>query len=218
MPAQEQPEAQTIKSPSKKAEMTNSFIERVKAWFSKDKSFTDWMMAACTLVLAIVAVEQAFILNNQLVEMRDDKRALVGFNGVENTPTVLKGQFGEVVVKVRNFGKTPAIKLRSIITGELKNRGEMPDFQYPKFNKEEQSSAVLEPEAPYEIYTKSEQSWNPADLGQLVSGDKVLYIYADIDYEDVFKKAHHTKFCFFILPHTPNLDRTQMCHDYNSAD
>jgi hypothetical protein len=118
LPAQEQPEAQTIKSPSKKAEMTNSFIERVKAWFSKDKSFTDWMMAACTLVLAIVAVEQAFILNNQLVEMRDDKRALVGFNGVENTPTVLKGQFGEVVVISTKFWQDTSNQVEKHHNGE----------------------------------------------------------------------------------------------------
>jgi hypothetical protein len=52
-------------------------------------------------------------------------------------------------------------------------------------------------------------------IDKLTSGKRILYVFGEVCYKDIFHHPHHTTFCESI---SPDLKTFQNCQTYNEAD
>jgi hypothetical protein len=99
--------------------------------------------------------------------------------------TVLRAE-----VEFRNSGRTPAHKFRYAIIGGISPPNEMPKFVYPKFGPHRQPIA---PNAywsiGYELHDLTE-----ADIQDIITDRKLVYIWGHAEYHDIFGKLQTIKF------------------------
>ena len=64
---------------------------RFKEWTKKDKTFTDWCVAAFTAVLAVAAIYQFIVMGGQLDTMRKDQRPWMDLTFTTNSNALQVG-------------------------------------------------------------------------------------------------------------------------------
>ena len=153
---------------------------------------------------------------------RRDQRAWVGMTEVtpewrdaEGKPLFIKeGARYHVGVTIVNSGRTPALKVRS--------RMRLMSFPDNKFVADYQnvnervSIGVLPPQGKFTLTSlPSYRIINASDITSLKNGSVILYLYGEIEYEDIFRIPHRTTYCSFLAP---TLDNFLVHSTYNDAN
>lgn len=147
-------------------------------------------------VLAIY-IFQAYIMQNTLNEtsenFRLDQRAWVGFVEVVPLFASNSGDESHFFTKLRNSGKTPAIKVITQVFVQDRPAGATPDLSYPR--PVNASAGIVVPNGEIVLHTK-----RGITVSDINNGKLQLFHYGSVWYCDVFKKEHRTDFCSVFLP------------------
>jgi hypothetical protein len=221
---------------------------RFKWWMKKEKTFTDWCVAAFTFVLAAAAIYQFIVMNGQLyqlevsnemgrITMKSVQRAFVTFSTkVEMATTVENGKVisWSPEIPITNSGDTEAkglLERANIYVSEK----EMPkDFAFPDTGEPQQGVLVPRDSVPYEA------PGIPITAIQSIQKGGHVYVYGWAKYWDVFQvvgkprpdwpemKKHITKFCYELSLNSTNGDvtspkynppsRMKLCPLHNCTD
>jgi hypothetical protein len=183
--------------------------------------------AGSTRILAEAAIKQATAADNiasaakRSVEVTQDniildQRARVGASGTiyRNFSAGSQGTFGFVVV---NSGRTPALGVQSSTATRAFPRGSKFSPIYAEPLSKQESKGVFHPGVPFEITTKSPgtRGFTQAEIDNFKRGEIVMYLYAEITYQDIFKRSHYTRLCVFM---EQDLLTTKGCDTYNDAN
>ena len=190
-------------------------------------------------------------LNDTIKNFRVEHRAWVGtmqavgavyMEGGKNR-YVKAGQPPKCGVLIINSGKTPARKLRGVVSLLTLKDGEelTPKFEIDKDSAIPHSNLVMQPGTQLmllsslnSLYVKlpdvlvetsddsmvstgdvSVKPFSKADIDDLANGKKVLYMFGFITYEDIFNQSHWTKFCMYL---SADLATFTGCSKYNETD
>lgn len=153
---------------------------------------------------------------------RKDQRAWVGqieilpaWRDEANNPLYIKeGSKLWADVIILNSGKSPAlnVKSRMRIMAFPANHDFVPDYRDLRGN----SIGVLQPQM--KLIAKSLPSYrsvNDSDITSLKNRTMILYLYGEIQYEDIFRTSHKTTYCYVLAP---NLNSFVLHSEYNSAN
>ncbi len=192
-----------------------TFRERLEA-----SSFTDWLLAAFTAVLAAFAILQFVIIDGQLDVMRKDQRGWLNvraeFNP-EHSPTVTG------TLKVTNSGKTPILHVEVNALIEV-----VPNGQEPHFNGVGDVShlmittGALSPNIPTDWPITRRQAGQDypltdEEIAALKEGRAWIALHGRATYQDVFEVQHWTQFCFW-RSYADTKYASLSCPEYNNID
>jgi hypothetical protein len=117
----------------------------------------------------------------------------------------------EVRFAISNFGQTPALKIRSkglvrVCTHPLPAEFVFPIPSLPPPKEDlAGSSSVLFPQAPFSIVVGPDLPTSNEEIEAAIVGvEKRIYIFARVEYEDIFEKSHLTTICVSVVG-GPNL-------------
>jgi len=189
-------------------------------------------------------------LNDTIKNFRVEHRAWVGtmqavtaayMEGGKNR-YVKEGQPAKCGVIIINSGKTPARKLRGVVSLLTLKAGEELN---PKFEIDNttipHSNVVMQPGTQLMLLSslnslsiklpgilvetsdasmvgtgdESVKPFSKADIDDLANGKKVLYMFGLITYDDIFNQSHWTKFCMYL---SADLSTFTGCSKYNETD
>jgi hypothetical protein len=120
-------------------------------------------------------------------------RAYVSVANAKATPD---GDFFVYAIEVKNFGQTPAYKVRLRYMIELREFPTNRPFVVP--DNPQVSVAVLPPTAPIHDAFRPPQILGPNQRQRLNDGAAAIYIYGLITYEDIFEEPRETVFRYMI--------------------
>ncbi len=205
-----------------------SRIERIKAWCSRDKSFTDWTIAGFTAVLGILAIIQGVILHNQLREMRNDERAWINIQ--TGMGPIAEGKPLTAFIHMTNTGKTPAKKVLARVAILKLGNGETIDYTNYKPTDPFFQTAIglLFPNAPYGDFTatkltmeKQDQRDPPLlshlDQEDLSTGKAYLVVFGMVTFFDINDNPNWVHFCSWRAQATGNYQAYD-CTKFNDID
>lgn len=124
---------------------------------------------------------------------------------------IKKGLSARFEIIIVNSGKSPAREVKAD-----KNCFLLPlkDQLVPKYTHPKISVGVLQPNMSYRLITTI-SPLPTSDIDSIKNGDKILYVFGKITYEDIFRIPHWTTFCMKLIP---SLDNFSACDTYNDAD
>jgi hypothetical protein len=202
-------------------------LTRLGEWANREKTFTDWCMAAFTLVLAAFAIFQFFILRGQLDTMKKDQRPWVKVS-FEPAPIQPLAPIGGTVRLVNN-GKTPARNVWFEAEVVRVQNGEQPTFDYPKpyarvypgiFFPSDPENGI--PVSRLRSAADKSTVLDPLTQSEVDDFNKLavfFVVYGTVHYTDFFNSDHWTKFCWPIYAaHTSGTLTFKACTDYGDID
>lgn len=163
-------------------------------------------------------------LDASIDNFRLDQRAWVSVSEISPAPYVegnikvymKDGQKfkGEVVIK--NTGKTPAFKVRTLVTLHYQKAGEKIIIDKKKLAPLSTSNRIMHPGMIGFLQTSELDGLpNKADIENVVNRKFFVYITTFITYEDVFKRPHFTEHCAVLMP---DLGSFGLCKTNNNAN
>ena len=191
-------------------------------------------------------------LNDTVKNFRMEQRAWVGpthaltdaYIEEGKKSCVKEGQPAKCGIIIINSGKTPARKLRGVVSLLTLKAAEklVPSFDIDNATLPH-SNVVMQPGTqllllptinslqiklprfliePTDVkvvgnaeVSVKEMLFSKDDISDLASGKKILYMFGLITYEDIFKQSHWTKFCMYL---SPDLTTFTGCSKYNETD
>ena len=158
----------------------------------------DWL----TLAVAVAAVcfygwqanslsRQVAALSETIELMKNDQRAWVG--GIE--PRLDAGPPIKAIIALRNFGQSPALKIKSKVELRIKGLQEVPPDPPPVEGPG--STSVLQPTQ--EMTTDCTPD-KPVGIADITGRKVAAYFVGRIEYEDIFEESHHTTFAYIFKP------------------
>jgi len=199
----------------------------------KRSSFTDWCIAAFTLVLTVVAIYQTAVIEGQLETMRIDQRAWLKVGGTPDKPgddhaswKITSGQPVVYPLRVTNSGKTPAANMDMSVFVEIVDADKEPSLEYVDtpighphghatsgivFPNVDIDQPVIRPsdDAGPRVATDDE-------VRAVKDGKAYMAVYGIVRYDDVFQRHRWTKFCIWSA--LTGTFQAKSCTQYNSAD
>ena len=123
-------------------------------------------------------------LNASIAASRTDQRAWIGVLGYSDL-NITAGAMIRMRVMISNSGKTPALKVKTNITGKLIRPDErfVPTYAAP-YNVE--SASVIQPGASAGMVAIGDP-FTATDVGMINDRRLIFYMYGKIRYEDIFK-------------------------------
>jgi len=155
--------------------------------------------------------------------MRLDQRAWVGL--VQVLPSQLKdgdkivyikgGTVSNFGVKIKNVGKTPAIRTTTKIQADFfpKEVKFVPNYRLGE--SAPLSTSVIIPNMEMELKTGPTKEIPKQVIDAVKQGTLILRLYGEILYYDVFDKLHHSTFCAYL---EKDLSSWATCDTYNDAN
>jgi hypothetical protein len=158
---------------------------------------TDTLLVAVTFLL-FWATLALWLSTRRLVKdaKRTAARQLRAYVNVANAVAKPDGDFFVYSIEVKNFGQTPAYKVRLRYVIELRECPTMRPFIVPDDPKI--SVAVLPPTVPIHDAFRPRQVLGPNQRQRLADGAAAIYIYGLITYEDIFESPQETEFRYMI--------------------
>jgi hypothetical protein len=172
---------------------------------------TDWIVAIAMSVLAAAVAYYAVTSNRNsrwqyqllaspshaaaaagLDETRAERQAWVGLPLPTAAPLSREG--GSFAIKLRNFGKTPALKVvitDYVVIEDLDHLDGMQDM----VSSSPMSAGTLMPDSEFDTDIGFRTS--PEGVTSLVQGKVRAVNYALITYEDIYHRKHTTQSCFY---------------------
>ena len=157
-------------------------------------------------------------LDTSIQASRLDQRAWVGVD--KSYITRMSDPFVSYV-DLRNTGKTPAYNLRRasayMISGHVVD-GPAPAFitTLEKTFKEKTAKRSLIPGGTTILESDDADSYVAKEWKAISEGQKFLYIYGRLEYDDVFLAHHTTTFCFYLR--NPAEKQYAICEAYNEMN
>ena len=152
---------------------------------------TDILVTIFTGILTLVAVLQYLNLIETVKLTRNDQRAWIGAVSPQGNIDLTETQI-KVDVILKNFGKSPALKVRHQYHLSM-----MPPPKTPSVKTIDTirngSCSVLQPGEEQKARVRSTFE---GDVRELLSGSRQIYFFGEITYEDVFDKEHHTRYAY----------------------
>lgn len=113
-----------------------------------------------------------------------------GSMGVANLTAKL--QYPKIEVSVKNYGRTPAFIIKQaveIVYGSLSSQ--------PSYSSiiNMAPETVIESQAIYDLIVRPDGLVSTEDYTSVIEGEKHLWIYGFISYQDFLNKAHEMRFC-----------------------
>lgn len=148
-------------------------------------------------------------LNASIAASRTDQRAWIGVLGYSDL-NITAGAMIRMRVMISNSGKTPALKVKTNITGKLIRPDErfVPTYAAP-YNVE--SASVIQPGASAGMVAIGDP-FTATDVGMINDRRLIFYMYGKIRYEDIFKIEHLTTFCGYYDPMTTSFTACASYH------
>ncbi len=201
---------------------------RFKEYVSRSSSFTDWCIAAFTLVLAAAAIYQFIIMGGQLDVMRKDQRAWI--TAAQKNGTIIAVNAAPYTsISITNTGKTPATDIVGHFYVEVVPNGESPHFEAQIIHSVMISGVAL-PNAPqvitatrrrYKVGGKPDEAEDDpiteTEKAALDNGKSWIAVHGIVWYDDVFKDRHWIKFCYW-GDLKPGDYSSKSCVAYSSVD
>jgi hypothetical protein len=171
-------------------------------WVRRDTTFTDWIIALFTVVIAGVAYFQYTEMQDQLKTMQDTmKFQLSPYLMYEDGRVDVSkdGRSFTISIKVKNFGQTPAYSVTHWVTAEA--RRHFPD-PFEHFDPRRKDPVH---------FTETDNFNSVADVGpgqsiciqkerfpvSSLSGDDVIYVWGHVKYASQFRGD--CRYCGFVL-------------------
>jgi hypothetical protein len=157
-------------------------------------------------------------INATIQQFHLEQRAWVSAIETHGAPEV--GKPFEIIVRVRNTGKTFAKEFSSIAVVEALPEGKYPDFSKESRFRTNSSVSLLAPDGEwliplYPIGGSSTEKFTDSMLADLKASRTKIFVYGSMRYKDIFDCNHWTTFCF-------RLSRTlllyEACGSHNDAD
>lgn len=154
-------------------------------WSSFSKN-SDAIIALFTIVIGVFT---SLLFLDAKEKGRKELRAYLGFGGGE-VFVLPVNKILRAVVEVKNFGTTPAFKVRPSITGELREVGDSRPFDQPE------PMPHTQPIAPTMHWTFGHEftDMSQADLLDVLNDKKLVYVWGSVTYEDIYGEPHTFSF------------------------
>lgn len=163
-------------------------------------------------------------LDSAIDNFRLDQRAWVGVSEISSAPYVENGikvfaKTGEKIkaeVVIKNTGKTPAFKVKNIISLHYVKAGDKISVDKSGLEELENSNRIMQPGSVGYLETPELGGFpNQADIQNLADKKYFVYVTTFITYEDVFNQSHFTEHCAVLMP---NLSSFGLCKTNNNAN
>jgi hypothetical protein len=154
-------------------------------------------IAIFTIILGLFTVNLAGA-TDKLVKGAEKtaERQLRAYVNVANAKAKPDGEFFVYSIEVKNFGQTPAYKVRLRYMIELRDFPATEPFVVP--DHPQVSVAVLPPTVPIHDAFRPTQILGTNQRQRLNNGTAAIYVYGLITYEDIFEGARETEFRYMI--------------------
>lgn len=133
-------------------------------------------------------------LETSIETSRTDQRAWILCRGLKFEKDLKAGELNPFYMTITNAGRTPAQHVRFKYTFRMQEK-DKPDIVKTELREED---LTLGPgrEVRFRFDTDPPRI-NQADVDALESKTKVLTLFAEISYQDIFKNSHRTELCAF---------------------
>ena len=155
------------------------------------------VVAAFTIILAVIGTIQALIYSKQLAYMQADQRAWVKLTS-DISRDIAIGQPIKATVTINNIGKTSAVKVWSATVIKVVHNQVHPAFDYDNaFNRFD--TGVLFPNDPFTFPASSVKNTSgqptmsnlsASDHANLMDGEAYVMVYSKTIYNDIFGAGH----------------------------
>jgi hypothetical protein len=227
MPENEaKPAAESAKKPSHNK--NPSHWQRFKEYAKRNTSFTDWCIAAFTLVLATAAIYQFIIMRGQLDQMRKEQRAWLTVEQKSSGTTLALNGAASTSVILKNTGKTPGKRIIGNFFLEIVRNGDSPHFEGDVMHTVSVMGS-FSPDTSQDVAVvrrRHKRGGGPNDaeddpftseeMTALQDGKAWIAVHGIVGYDDVFSR-HWTKFCVW-SDAKPGDYLSRSCTMYNDTD
>lgn len=139
------------------------------------------------------------------------KQGTITFKIAENRPI-------EIPLQLMDIGKTSARSVEAVFFVEVVKNGQLPRLDSPRKMAESGfSSGILYPNIPYESSAFRGRPIDRAEQEDLIAGRAYIAVHGRVDFRDVFKVRHWTKFCLWV-PLANAQYTSRECAQYNNVD
>lgn len=119
-------------------------------------------------------------------------------------------------VEIQNFGQTPAYDVVQWIGIAGVSDGDTPNIARPSDNVKT-AKGIIAPGSNTEFIIPTHDRLGPEKEAALRSGKATIYVFGEIEYRDIFKTNHVTKFKMFLSGEGAAEGRFKNCEDGNEA-
>jgi hypothetical protein len=136
-------------------------------------------------------------LESSIEISRTDQRAWIVGKGIKFDKDLKAGELNPFYLSIVNAGRTPAQHVRLKYTSHMQIQ-DKPDIVRTELMKED---LALGPGREFQFRLDTvPPRINQADVDALESKTRVLTLFVEISYEDIFKNSHRTGICAFYKP------------------
>lgn len=192
-----------------------------KKWFAPDG-----VTAAFTVIIALIGGLQAWIFASQLTAMHIDQRAWLTVTQ-KGGATPVPGSPLSSSISIANTGKTPATEVTGDFYVELVRNGDTPHFEANVMHTQMLGGAIVPGPGVDAVVTRLRRKigregpendpMTDVEKSDLDGGKTWVAVHGSVAYDDVFRKRHFVKFCFWWGPN-PAGYRASGCTQYNNVD
>lgn len=150
------------------------------------KEIFEWSAIVAAIGLMVITYLQ--LKDSQETRILDE-RAWVSAGNVNDEVSEKKDSIS-FSVTLRNYGKTPALNLRSYIAWRI-NENEIPNDVPPKDALPQEGQGMLAPDAPCDLITPP----IPGIYAIPINDGKPIFVFGTVSYEDIFGHEHWMQFC-----------------------
>lgn len=168
---------------------------------------------------ADAAIKAADAAERSVAALREstrlDQRAWVGMMDI--MAAEIQGDRATFKVRVFNSGRSPALRVEhtftvAVVPGNVRFR---PTDQHATPGP---PPHVLQPGDSFFGPVTSSTKFDSALLTAIKEQRVVVYVFGRIEYRDIFRELHVTRFCAQMLPDLKGASGSQACRDYDSAN
>lgn len=178
-------------------------IEDKKTPDEKQNKTSSRLKGIGQLLLVVFNIIMIFILWKQTNIMSADLRAWIT---VEESNITEFGEGKPIFTRVKfvNSGKSPALKVFTFANLEIRDTP-VPEPMPPLPTDGAGSRAVLGPQSTYTIALKLDKQTTQT-IQEIIAGQKKVYVWGIVEYDDIFGVRHRTKFCLVNSSWTKNFN------------
>lgn len=209
--------------------------------YARSTTYATWAMAGVTAATLAVLVFHGCELRNATraarqsataaenavqstrENMRLDQRAWVGIDSIQSIPRSPEvGKPIQIIVKIRNTGKTPALGVVGTAVADPVAKNSQPNYSYEGMD--HFRLGVMPPNATGTIPihpSKHPQTGIVLPLSQgkfdeISNGRLQIFVHGRVEYKDIFQAPHWFTFCARL--NVPFDERFGACADHNETD
>jgi len=195
-------------------------------WIREHTRLTDWVVAICTIFIALTGFGQWLAIRGQWDAMTEAERPWVGATAVSAEP-IASDKDGVAKLTITNVGRSPAHITRFVVAAQRVFYGEFPyNPPYennPPYDRDTMgwvpSTGILLPNGM--TPTTLEFNFIHTDaktFQQVLQNQAKFYIYGKVEYEDVRNNSKHFAHICYYWTELKQANPFVHCPQYNDAN